>query len=111
MNSPGNFSTNLKILKKYSNLSLRHFAEEAQIPKSTLQSILATGQTTLDTACRISNFLQVPLSVLTDKIFSSERIDLLDVILRFFGWYYKLSAEKQKIARKAICTLLDLMEK
>ena len=51
MNSPGNFSTNLKILKKYSNLSLRHFAEEAQIPKSTLQSIWATGQTTLDAHC------------------------------------------------------------
>ena len=40
MNSPSNFSTNLKILKKCSNLFLKNFAEEAKIPKSTIANFV-----------------------------------------------------------------------
>ena len=111
MNSPINFRSNLRLLKKWRKLSLTKFSEEAHIPRSTMQSILEGGQTSLDTACRISHCLQIPLSLLTQGILTSAETDLLHEMMKVLSWYNDLPALEQKKAKQGLNILLDVLSK
>ena len=60
MNDPNNFGTNLNVLRQERQMTMTEFSNHLQIPKSTLQSVMYNGQTSLDTACRISDALNIP---------------------------------------------------
>lgn len=57
MNHPNHFRNNLQVLKEERGLSLTRFSQILDMSRSTLQSVMCDGQTTLDTACRIANAL------------------------------------------------------
>ena len=111
MNNPSNFSFNLRTIQKESNLSLAQFSQKLRIPKATMQSVMKEGNTSLDTACRISNALEMPLSALTSSTFRPETAHVLHRLLDVFSWYSTLSAEQQKIVQAAIHTILEVLKK
>ncbi len=111
MSKPDIFGANLRALKEERKLSLTEFSNALDIPRTTLQSVLETGQTTLDTACRISEALKIPLSVLTDERFPMENVPVLHGFLTIFGWYCGLPQEKkQHVANHLEWLLEDLYE-
>ena len=59
MNNPNHFRENLQVIKEESGLSLTKFSERLEMPRSTIQSVMDDGHTSLDTACRIANALQL----------------------------------------------------
>lgn len=91
-----NLAENLKNMRKSRGLSLTEFPEELDIPKSTLQSILADGQTSLNTAIRISEKLRIPLDVLTSGMLSAEQVRVMDGLLSGVEWFSQLPPDKQK---------------
>ena len=111
MNNPSNFSLNLRTIQKESNLSLEKFSRQLNIPKATMQSVMKEGNTSLDTACKISNALEMPLSALTSSTFRPETARVLHRLLDVFSWYRTLSAEKQEIVQTAIRTILEVLKK
>lgn len=111
MNNPRNFGSNLRFLKQGRRLSLTEFSEILQIPRSTLQAVLEDGNTSLDTACRIADALQIPLSALTDGQLLPESADVLQGILLSIDWYSNLSPEKQKTASTGFALLLEVLQR
>lgn len=101
----------MKALKEARRLSLTEFSEELRIPRTTLQSVMDGGQTTLDTACRISDAVRIPLSALTDGTLSPERVDILHCWLTCLSWYGELSVEKQELAYHGFSMLLEALQK
>lgn len=111
MNTPKNFSANLKALQKQQHMSLCEFSQALDIPRSTLQGILKTGHTSLYTACRIAEASGIPLSVLTDGELPKDRIDVLNELFVLLDWYTLLSSDAQRLAADAIIQLLELIQK
>lgn len=111
MNNPSNFSFNLRTIQKESNLSLAQFSRRLSIPKATMQSVMKEGNTSLDTACRISNALDMPLSALTSSTFGHETAHVLHRLLDVFSWYSSLSPQKQETVQVAINMILEVLKK
>ena len=111
MNHPEHFRTNLQTLKDASQLSISKFSKVLDLPKSTVQSVMDDGHTTLDTACRIANALQIPLSTLTAGELQPDKLEVLHGALIVVGWYCGLPAEKQKTIRTGFGMILDELEK
>ncbi len=96
MNKPSNLAMNLKKIRIDRHLSLTELSRELGIPKSTLQSILTAGGTTLDTAVRISNSLGISLDTLTSSELSPQQSKLLECFLTVLNWYHDLSPKDQR---------------
>ena len=62
MSKPDNLGANLRALREAKQLSYTEFSIELGIPRTTLQSVMKSGHTSLDTACKIADALDVPLS-------------------------------------------------
>ena len=111
MNHPHHFRNNLQTLKEESGLSLTRFSQALDMSRSTRQSVMYDGQTTLNTACRIANALQLPLSTLTGGELLPDKAEVLHSALVIVNWYDDLPAEKQKNIRAAFAVILDELEK
>ena len=111
MNDPNNFGANLKVLKKERQMTMTEFSNHLRIPKSTLQSVMENGHTTLDTACRISDALNIPLSVLTNGPLPLEEAQILQSILLCARWYRELEQEERKMAAHSFSVLLEVLQK
>lgn len=99
MDKQRNLAKNLEALRRVNGQSLAEFAKEADIPKSTLQSIRINGNTTLDTAIRISEALGIPLDSLVGDDRLAEKLDIIEHILRSVDWIRPLSSnEREEIA-------------
>ena len=105
-----NMAENLKNMRKARGLSLTEFSKELDIPKSTLQSVLADGQTSLNTAFRISEKLRISLDVLTNGILSAEQICVMDGLLSGVKWFSQLPQAKQKETSELIYALIRIIE-
>ena len=86
-----NFAANLNAIRRLRNLSLSEFSRELGIPKSTLQSILADGNTSLHTALYIADSLNVPLSSLTGEMIPNRSLDSILSLLNCLEWFNNLS--------------------
>ena len=105
-----NLAKSLKNLREARGLSLSEFAKELGIPKSTLQSILQDGQTTLHTAIRISERLGIPVDALTNGTLSVEQIRILDGLILRLNWYDQLPKNKQEEVRDHMYALIQLIQ-
>ena len=95
MEKCNNLSKNLKAYQNIRNLSLMEFSKELDIPMSTLKAILKDGNTTLATAIRISNSLDIGLDMLIyDKHFP-EKLFILHYIDNCNNWYSSFPDEKK----------------
>lgn len=61
------FSSNLQSIRKAKNASLTEFAQEIGIAKSTIQSVIKDGNTTLNTAISIANAFDMTLDELVNS--------------------------------------------
>ena len=98
MRSPELFSKNLEAIREFNGQSIAEFAQEIGIAKSTLHSIRINGGVTLDTAIRISDGLNLPLDGLTGDDRISEKVSIMQYLLRSIGWFQKLSKGEQEEA-------------
>lgn len=96
MNKHHNFAANLDAIRKFRHQSLAAFADEIGIPKSTLQSVLSDGHTTLDTAIRIADALQISLDTLLEECFSPAQYDMLNGMLKNIAWLAQLDVHQRK---------------
>lgn len=90
------FAKNLEAIRKINGQSLAEFAEEAGIPKSTLQSVRISGHTTLDTAIRIAEGLRLPLDSLIGDDHLAEKLDIVQYLLQGLDWFMALSPDDQE---------------
>lgn len=90
------FARNLETIRKINGQSLAEFAQEIGVPKSTLQSIRLSGHTTLDTATRIADGLNLPLDSLVGDVQLSEKLDIAEYLLRTVDWFRTLSSSEQE---------------
>ena len=110
MNKQSNFAANLKNIQVASGVSLEGFAQRLGIPKSTLQYVLIEGQTSLDTAIRISDSLSLTLDALLNEAFTPQKLTLMSNSLAALDWFYRLSAENQRMFSEHLSALLRIIE-
>lgn len=89
------FARNLEIIRKINGQSIAELAKDIDIPKSTLQSVRMSGNTTLDTAVRIADGLRLPLDSLTSDQNLAEKVDIVQHLLQSVEWFRDLSADDQ----------------
>lgn len=110
MERSNNLSDNLKVYQNARRKSLAEFSEELGIARSTMQSILVDGNTTVDTLIRMANTLYVSLDELVFGNLPSKRLDSVQCFLRDMEWFSSLPPEKQEKFRSLLCELLTLLE-
>lgn len=89
------FAKNLEAIRKVNGQSLAEFAKEIGIPKSTLQSIRISGNTTLNTAIQISEGLKIPLDSLVNDDRLVEKINIVRYLLHGLDGLQALSIDKR----------------
>lgn len=104
-------SKNLKACQKSRGMSLMEFAEELDVPKSTLRAILKEGNTTLETAIRIAVSMGVGLdSLVHDKQFSDKQFILMH-LERAGIWLESFSEEKREKIAELVAEIWQEMGK
>lgn len=90
------FAKNLEAIREANGQSLAEFAKEVGIPKSTLQSVRISGNTTLNTAIRIAEGLGLPLDSLIGDNHLAKKLDVVQYLLQGLDWFRTLSSEEQE---------------
>lgn len=90
--------------------TLAEFSLELDIPKSTLQSVMVDGNTTVDTLVRMSNALNESLDKLVFGEHQTKRIEDVKRFLDEVSWFVKLSSEKQEKFRYHLNEMLMLLD-
>lgn len=103
-------SINLKAYQRARRKTLAEFSEELGVAKSTIQSVMVDGNTTLDTLVRVANALQVSLDELVFGELPVKRMNYIQCFLKDIGWFVKLSPEKQERFCYLLGELLKLCE-
>ncbi len=105
-------SSNLRAYQTARNKSLLEFSDELGIPKSTVQSIMLYGNTTLDTLIRLAKALDVSLDELAfgDLPTKQKQLHDLQYFLHEVSWFTKLPPEKQEMFCYHLGELLRLLE-
>lgn len=103
-------SENLKAYQSAKKKSLAEFSQELGVARSTVQSVMTDGNTTVDTLVRMANALHVSLDDLVFGQLPIKELDDVQLFLRNIGWFTKLSIEQQKKFRYHLHELLKLLE-
>lgn len=111
MDKHNHLANNLNAIKEARHRTLSEFSKEIGIPKSTLQYILTDGQTTLDTAMRISSALHIPLDALVTGALPAEELALLSNICESFAWFSTLEQENKDTVVFYLNKLLDVLRR
>ena len=94
-----NLSNSLRALCEARSLTLQEFAEEINIPRTTLQSIFAEGNTTLETLMRISEGTGLPPEMLLQDDAAPRKIGVARWLLQGVACYDELTEfQQQKLA-------------
>lgn len=116
------FAQNLDNIKTRNNKSLTEFAQEIGITKSTVQSILKDGNTTLDTAIRISTALGISLDDLLNEDIDDIENDGgeakagsletgFEILKRVLGRFDDLDYNEQLELEYCIVRIMDILGK
>lgn len=103
MNQNNYLAQNLRIYKAIQQVSLRKLAKQLNIPKSTLRSIMKDGNTTLDTALRISENLNISMDMLFQDRNLPHKLMAMYQFQRATLWLDSFTPEK----RKELCLLFS----
>lgn len=108
MNFNNYLARNLKSYQIFRNITIRQLASELGIPLSTLRTVMQEGNTTMDTAMRIANSLNISLDALisNDKPLSehitNSKNPCINQIINADIWLSDFPANK----RDDICNLI-----
>ena len=91
-----NLSNSLRALCEARNLTLQEFAEEINIPRTTLQAIFAEGNTTLETLMRISEGTGLPPEMLLQDDATPRKISVARWLLHGIECYDALTDYQQQ---------------
>ena len=111
MEHPDHFRINLERIKNQEHLSLTQFARKVRIPSSTMQFVMKGGQTSLDTACRISSALGMPLSLLAGDTLLAEQAGVAYKMSLLLDLSCNLPEEQQTQLCIAINSILEILRK
>ena len=100
-------SETLKRIQKERGLSLSEFAKDLDIPKSTLQYILKTGDTSLDTFIHISDNLKLTPNELLGYDTGSKNIEEQ---MNQIDKYSRMTTEDQEKARYHVNAFMELFK-
>ena len=87
------------------------FSEELGIPKSTMQPILKTGNTTLNTAVSIASALDVSLDELIRGEDAFEQTRFITLAGQMFEKFDRLDAEEQELILHHINEIFGIVRK
>ncbi len=111
MNAQQNLAKNLSQQRVSLRMSLEEFSQELGIPKSTLHSILKTGNTTVNTLVQIAQHLHISIDALLGTNLSEDPSTPCMVFFPLFDCYSKLPAERQSLFRIYLSLLLEVLQK
>lgn len=103
------FAMNLAAIQKENGQSLKVFAHELDMAKSTLQSVCASGHTTLDTAVRIADALGLPLDSLVGDTDLPKKTRLVRGLVQSVDWFWVLSPDEQEEVLDHFQRILEVM--
>ena len=86
-------------------------AQELGLPKSTLQSILKSGNTTANTLFQISQHLHISVDALLSDNLSDDLLTPLGVLLPLFDFFSALSPERQMLFHLYLSITLEVLQK
>ncbi len=110
MKRDNHLSDNLKVYQREQGKTLSEFSREIGVAKSTLQSVMIDGNTTVDTLIRIANGLDITLDDLVFGEMQTEQIDKVKKLLTEMQWYMQLAEEKRERLRYHLQEIVRLME-
>ena len=109
MERSNRLSDNLKAFQQERRKTQAEFSKELGIPKSTVQSVMVDGHTTVDTLIHMANALDISLDEL---VFGELSVRRERDVLRFLNeidWFIKLTADKQEKFKYHLEELLKLL--
>lgn len=104
-----NLSDNLRAYQNKRKNTLSEFSKELGIAKSTLQSVMMDGNTTVDTLIRIASALKVTLDELVFGNAGPKETDRVQCLLNEMKWYIDMPTEKQEKFRSHLNEMLNLL--
>ena len=104
-----NLSNCLRAMYEAREGSLQEFADELNIPRSTLQSILAEGNTTMETLMRISESTEIPPELLLTDETMPGKIGVARWLLRGLTRFDSMAAPKQQVLAHHINGILEVV--
>lgn len=105
------FAKNLNALRKSHGWSVGDMAAHARIPKSTMQTALTSGRTTLDTAIRIADGLGLSLDSLISDGQLTQKISTTQYLLQAVEWLWALPGGEQEEVVQHVQRILELIKK
>ena len=104
-----NLSNCLRAMYESREGSLQEFAYELNIPRSTLQSILAEGNTTMETLMRICESTEIPPELLLADDTMPGKISVARWLLRGLNRFDSMTAPKQQVLADHINGILEVV--
>ena len=86
------------------------FSAELGVPTSTLQTMLYSGNTTLDTLLQLADAMDISLDELVLRRRSPEVDERIRQLMQEFAWYSEMTEERQKAVWYHVCELARLVK-
>ena len=96
MKEQNHLAENLRNYMEMRKISMKEFADELDMPISTLRAVLKEGNTTLHTAMHISQRLGISIDMLISDQNLSEKLFIMNHMQKLIKWFGELSSEKQE---------------
>lgn len=109
MKRRNNLSSNLKTFQRARHITQAEFARELDIPKSTLQTVMLSGNATLDTLINIASSLNISLDELVFGEGQTSREGLIETLLNSMSWFAGQPTARQKTLRYHFNGLLNTL--
>ena len=86
------------------------FSSELGIAPSTLQTVMYSGNTTLETLLHLAEAMDVSLDELVCCRQSTESYERFRQLMYGFGWYAGMSEERQNAVWFHVCQLMQIVK-
>ena len=110
MKRTNHLSENLRAYQKMKGCTQAEFSAELGVPISTLQTILYSGNTTLDTLLHLSDAMDISLDELVLRQKRPEVDARICQLMEEFAWYSEMNEERRKAVWYHVCELVRLVK-
>ena len=103
-------SENLRAYQKMKGCTQAEFSAELGVPTSTLQTLMYSGNTTLDTLLHLAEAMDISLDELVLCRRSPEVDKRIRQLMQEFAWYSEMTEERQQAVWYHVCELVRLVK-